>query len=76
MEPTEIDTAVTQRSLDELIAAIDIELGDFPEQALRELQRRPEEATPRLIELLRKGVATIRAGQEVVTDGHFFAFFC
>jgi hypothetical protein len=73
-QPEPVTTS--ERSLDDLIAELDQPpTGKFPEQALREAQRRREEITPRLIDLIRQATAGVRAGTPPQGDGHFFALF-
>ncbi len=63
-------------AIDEIIAELDREYtGRLPERALREAQRRREEITPRLIELIRAATAQVRAGEKPKAEGYFFALF-
>lgn len=69
-------SATLERSIDEIIAELDQEYtGKFPEQAIRDAQRRKEEITPRLIELIRAATAMVRAGEQPRGEGHLIALF-
>jgi len=62
--------------LDTIIAELDAEYtSKTPEQALRAAQRRREEITPRLIDLMREATEAVRAGNDPPGDGHLFALF-
>lgn len=68
--------ATTDRDLDKLIAELDHEYtGNLPEAALREAQRRSEEVTPKLIELIRRATEAVRLGGEPASEGHVYALY-
>ena len=63
-------------SIDQLVAELDREYtGTLPEEALREAQRRREEITPHLVQLIQKATETVRGGENPRGDGHLFALF-
>ncbi len=62
--------------LETIIAELDAPHdGTLPKRAIREAQRRGTEIVPRLIDLVKKGTATIRAGEMPTTNGHLFALY-
>lgn len=66
----------SERDLDELVAELDEKYnGTLPREALREAQRRREEITPRLIELIRHATQAVRNGEEIDRNGQLFALF-
>lgn len=63
-------------SLDDIVAELDREYsGVLPEPAIRAAQRRREEVTPRLIDLIHKAAESVRAGDMPAGEGHLFALF-
>jgi hypothetical protein len=76
-EAASLDDAKSgELSLDEIIASLTAEYdGTLPEQALRAAQRRREEITPRLIELIRQATAAARAGEPPDDNGLLFAIY-
>ncbi len=65
-----------ERSIDEIIAELDQPYtGRLPEEAIRAAQRRTEEITPRLIDLIRAATATVRSGDDQPGNGHLFALY-
>lgn len=63
-------------SIDQLVAELAREYtGTLPEEALREAQRRREEITPHLVQLIQKAMETVRDGENPRGDGHLFALF-
>ncbi len=65
-----------ETDLDTIIAVLDRPYtGVLPESALRQAQRRREEITPLLIDMVRNATAEVRAGRDVPGDGALFALF-
>ncbi len=65
-----------EAGLDEIIAELDAEYtGTLPEKALRAAQRRRDEITPRLIELLQQATQEVRDGNIPNRNGHLFALY-
>jgi hypothetical protein len=78
--PAQVSTQAEQPvaeelSLDEIIAELESPGRLLPERALREAQRRRDEVTPRLIELIRVATQAVRDGGDPEGNGHFFALF-
>jgi len=72
METAVLDTL----SVDELIAAIDVNFNEaFPEEALRAIQQRPTEFTPRLIDLIETATRAARDGGRLDSSGYIAALF-
>jgi hypothetical protein len=70
------ESSSPELSVDDIIAELDAEYtGKLPVQALREAQRRREEITPRLIDLLCNATAEVRAGKHQERSSHLFALF-
>lgn len=65
-----------EMTLDEVIASLDADCECMlPVEALREAQRRREEITPHLIELIRTATEGAKQGTRPTREGHFFALF-
>jgi len=74
-EHTETDLA-TQLDVDQILAGLDVELGaSLPEESIRAAQQRREEIIPGLIDLMHRATEQIRRGEEVDTNGHFYALY-
>ncbi len=62
--------------LEAILAQLDAEYsGKLPRDAIRAAQRRREEITPGLIDLIRKATETVRGGNTPKGTGHLFALY-
>lgn len=62
--------------LEEIFAALDAPYsGVLPKRALRQLQARRDEATPRLTQMIRRATDQIRSGDAPQGDGHLYALY-
>ena len=68
-------SAASEPTLDAILAELDQTYDELPDEAIRAAQRRREEITPRLIDLIRQATETVRAGDTPKGDGYIFAFY-
>jgi hypothetical protein len=61
--------------LDEIILAIDAPFGELPVEAIRAAQSHRDRIVSRLVQLIEKAVQQLTDGEELETNGHFFALF-
>jgi hypothetical protein len=61
--------------VEQILEQLDVEFYHLPVEAIRAAQQRREEVIPGLIDLIRRATERIRRGEEVNTNGHFFALF-
>ncbi|MGN6544395.1 MAG: DUF1186 domain-containing protein, partial [Aureliella sp.] len=61
--------------VDDVIARLDVPQGKLPKEAIRDAQRLGPQIIPRLVELIERDVQAIRNGEEVRTEGAFFALY-